>query len=133
MPTFDRSGPVLNEPKLERILDRILQFSGLDERGFQSSPSTAVRVTNYGITTFGSTGAKVHVIDPPEPTLRKTLTLISTSTLGTKVSLPSTAYTFDGTNHILNFDAQNDLVELIAISPTRYQIVLNTSVTASTA
>ena len=133
MPTYDRSFPVLTEDKLGKLLDDLLLYGGSDVRSVQSvSPSTAFRIPGYGYTALNSTAAKTWTMDFPDPPNRKFFIQTSSSTLAKVVQLATTAATFDGTNHVMTFNALADSIELVAISTTRYAIISNSSVDLTT-
>jgi hypothetical protein len=101
-----------------------------------TNASTAVRVTNYGVTSISSTAggtAAVHAyqMDAPTKGLRKTLVVNAGSTRTVSVDNASTAVTFFGsTEDGISFSTgagKYRSIELVGLSATQWAVVAQTT------
>jgi len=92
----------------------------------------AAGVLNVGGTALlnSTAGAMAMTLaDPGEAGIR--MTLIMSADGGDVTVTAATAGAFDATNKILTFSAALNCIELVSISSTRWQIVVNSGVTLS--
>ena len=108
----------------------------LDNYTFQETASTAANVKPYGVTFIESTAAKAYTLTAPVKGARKTIiktansTAIGTITVGTTANGISVGGSTSPTRSIA-FNGQNDSIELLGTSATKWQIVSLNSVTLS--
>jgi len=91
--------------------------------------STGTELKGYGISAIGSTsGAKIFKLaNMPAAGVHKILFATAGSTANTSAVIPATTgITFDGTNRKATFNAAGDALHLVALSTTRWAVVVNT-------
>lgn len=105
-----------------------------DEPVTTHTSATATTVTAHGISILScSSAARTFAIAAPKVGITKRIIQTATTTLGLKITTGSTATaTFNGTQHILTFDALGDSIHLVGLSATRWGIISNNAVGVAT-
>jgi len=94
-----------------------------------TAASTAAALTNFGVTTLGSSTDAAYTLAAPVAGVVKRIVQTGASTATTITS--TTTYTFNAADTVLTFNAIEDAVTLVGVSATKYVIVDNVGSVAS--